>query len=470
MPAGDFLGWALLAALAASSACGPRDRRPGTPPRHVLLITAASLRADHLSCFLYPRPTSDWPSDEADRQAGRNLSLDDAAAQGVLFHAAFSPSNRTRAAAAALLSGQARAVEGDSDVLESDLPTIAETFTAAGFETVSFTSGIALNPGLGAGGFDRGFESSQYRFGDTAALTLALEWLTARQSSARPLFVWIHLSGTDPPHDPSALPPRPDGDRGAFDFGRYFEDPDYAGSMDGSLETLARIERGELELTPEDRRRLIDLYDAGVARLCSDVRTFLLSCRNLRSTPPGKQGGGDLLADSVLVFAGLHGIELGEFGRSLGFSSSMFEPVLRIPLFIRHPGSLTGARILAEPVGLEDVAPTLCDWFGLEPPAAAPRARAGRSLLPLVDSYVRRPFESRPYVSLCTIPDPAGSARTREWSLMWRKLQDTGESVSLFDRLEDPDELQDLSAARADVVLELLVHLRGELERAGWSR
>jgi len=472
MPAGrDGCRWALLAVSAASLACGPRvGERPGTPPRHVLLITAASLRADHMSCYLYPRPTSAWPSVEADRQAGRNLSVDDAAEQGVLFHSAFSPSNRTRAAAAALFSGQARAVEGDSDVLDSDLPTIAETFAAAGFETASFTSGIALNPGLGASGFERGFEHSQYRFGDTAALTLALEWLSARQSSRRPLFVWIHLSGTDPPHDPRALPPRPDGDRGAFDFGRTFEDPDYAGPMNGSLETLAQVERGELELTPEDRRRLVDLYDGEVARLCSQVRTFLLSCRNLRSSPPGKLGDGDLLADSVLVFAGLHGIELGEFGRSLGFSSSMFEPVLRIPLFFRHPGSLTGARILAEPVGLEDVAPTLCDWFALEPPATAPRARAGRSLLPLMDSYVRRPFDSRPYVALSTTPDRAGSVRTREWSLLWRRGQDASESVSLFDRLEDPDELLDLAEARTDVVADLSVHLRAELDRAGWSR
>ena len=472
MPAGrECRRWAWLTALVASLACGPRaGERPGTPPRHVLLITAASLRADHLSCYLYPRPTSAWPSDEADRRAGRNLSVDDAAAQGVMFHAAFSPSNRTRAAAVALLSGQAQAVERDSDALDGDLPTIAETFAGAGFETASFISGVALTPMLGAGGFERGFEHAQYRFGDAAVLTLALEWLTARESSRRPLFVWIHLSGADPPHDPRALPPRPDGDRGAFDFGRYFEDPDYTGPMDGSLGALARVERGELELEGQDRRRLIDLYDGEVARLCSDVRTFLLSCSNLRSSPHGKQGGGDLLADSVLVFAGLHGIELGEHGRSLGCSSSMFEGVLKIPLLFRHPGSLTGARVLAEPVGLEDVAPTLCDWFALEPPAAAARARAGRSLLPLMDSYVRRPFESRPYVSLCTTPDRAGSARTRDWSLQWRRAQGTEESVSLFDRHQDPDELRDLAAERADVVEGLLAHLRGELKRAGWGR
>jgi alkylation response protein AidB-like acyl-CoA dehydrogenase len=48
---------ALLAAVMLAPACA-RPPRPGTPPRHVLLITVSGLRADHLSAFGYPRPTT----------------------------------------------------------------------------------------------------------------------------------------------------------------------------------------------------------------------------------------------------------------------------------------------------------------------------------------------------------------------------------------------------------------------------
>ena len=81
----------------------------------------------------------------------------------------------------------------------------------------------------------------------------------------------------------------------------------------------------------------------------------------------------------------------------------------------------------------------------------------------------RWPFESRPYVALCTTPDRAGSVRTQEWSLLWRRMEDDRVSVSLFDRRKDPDELYDLSAARGDVVESLLVHLQSGLDRAGWG-
>ena len=357
-------------------------------------------------------------------------------------------------------------MEGESQALGTEARTLAEVFAAAGFETASFTSGLELNPRLGASGWERGCEHAEYRFGDTATLALCEEWLAGR-SDARPLFLWIHLSGCDPPHDPRAVPPRPDRTLGAFDYARLFTDPAYAGPADGSLAYLAAAGTGTATLGPADRQHLIDLYDGEVARLASGLRSFLLFASNV--VPAG--GERDLLADSVLVFAGLTGLELGEHGRSLGSAGSLFLPVMRVPFFVRHPGSLTGSRILSEPVELADVAPTLCEWFDLAPPSALPDpqsgARAGRSLLPLVDSYLKRPFEPRPAMALCTTPARAAVLRTREWCLLW-STAGGAQGPALFDRTRDQDELYDVSSSHPDVVARLWPELERALAQAGW--
>jgi arylsulfatase A-like enzyme len=342
--------------------------------------------------------------------------------------------------------------------------TLAESFQAAGFRTAAFVSGVALRDKRG---LDQGFELWQYRFGDTPTLALATEWLAARDPhDAKPLFIWIHLSGADPPHDPRALPPKPGDEPGAFDFGRYFEDPAYSGPADGSLKVLDAAERGELTLSAADRAHLVDLYDGEVTRVASGVRSLLLFLRN--------QGDdGALWRDTAFVFAGLHGIELGEHGSSWSHARSLSECVLRVPLFVRHPGSLTGARVLAEVVGLEDLAPTLCEWFHTQAPNAPPGIASGRTLLALTDSFVKRPFASRPAIAVLSGPQRAASLRTREWSVLWSAApagSAAQDAFHLFDRVRDPLERSDLAARHMDVGTALSAELERAFVASGWER
>jgi arylsulfatase A-like enzyme len=440
----------------------PGDR-PGLAPRHVLLITTSSLRADHLSCYLYPRPTSAWPADEDEKQEERALALDDLAAQGVLFANAFSPANRTVPALEVLFTGSAGVEPAQDQPLAGEARALAEVFREAGFCTAAFVSGAPLREKLG---LDQGFELFTWRFGDTPVLSLATEWLATRDADdARPLFLWIHLSGCDPPHDPRALPPRHGSQPQPFDFARYFEDPGYAGSADGSLSYLEQAQRGEVQPTPADLGHLSDLYDGEVARVASGIRGLALFLRNLDE--------GRAWRETLVVFAGLHGLELGEHGRGFQSATSRSDAVLRIPLFLRHPPSLTGARILAEPVSLEDVAPTVCEWFHLAPPSpASPAPRVGRSLLPLVDSFVKRPFASRSAVALFDAPIPFASLRAREWSLWWRGPAEGAQvgQLQLFDRRRDPGELRDVGAEHAALVRELSGELERAMQAAGWPR
>jgi hypothetical protein len=103
-----------------------------------------------------------------------------------------------------------------------------------------------------------------------------------------------------------------------------------------------------------------------------------------------------LLDGCVLAFAGLGGVALeGDPSAGAAGGRSASENRLRVPLFLRHRASLTGRRIFDEVVELADLAPTLCEWFGIEPPAPS-SAGAGRSLLSLTDEWRRRPFPRRP--------------------------------------------------------------------------
>lgn len=439
-----------LAALLAA-ACGPAQERPGIPPRHVLLVTVESLRPDHMSCYQYFRPTTVWEVDPGQRGLGEGEALDDLAAEGVLFVDAYAPAPETAPSLASLMTGRSPLEHGvlaAGDALPEEETTLAEAFAAAGYRTLAFVSGDAVPEGRG---FEQGFERFARAEDDVAARAGAAGWLEeADLGDWKPLFAWIHLSGPSLPYDPTPLAPRPYGEPGAVEYASLYTDPTYGGPADGSLEYLERVAAGELPLAEADRRHVVALYDGEVARAANCLRHFFDVYHDL-----GDQIGA--WEDTVLVFAGVTGEALGEHGPYFGHAESLHETALRVPLFVRHPHSLTGQRILSEVVDLADVAPTLLDWFGLPSPPLS-----GRSLLARTDSYVRREFPARP--ALAAWRGRVLSLRTPEWRLTWRPSgevdpDDPGPHprtpLSLFDHRDGWDERRELSASRPDVVAEL---------------
>ncbi len=453
------LGYLLISALAAGCSRG-KDHRPGHPPRNVLLVTTSALRKDHLSAYMYSRPTSAWPATEEERKQVRALALDDLAEQGVLFADASSNAPRTFPALCSLMTGTRAAVAadpGEDRALENEATTIAERFREAGFRTAAFTSGAWLRE---ARGLDQGFDPWTYRGSDAVTIDQARQWLEqAEQDPARPWFVWVHLAGCDPPYDPRGAPPLPGDAPGVLDFSRLYSDPKYSGRADGSLAYLTKLERGELSADDSDRARIVDLYDGDVARVAASVRTLVLSLRNL-----GRDG--TRWRQTLFVFAGLHGVELGESGPRAFGSSSLTANVVSVPLLFVHQASMTGSRIMAEQVGIEDVAATLCDWFGLPALSARERSRSGRSLLPVVDSYKKFDFEPRPAFAELSGPNPSRSLRTREFALV-ETTQAGVTKLALFDRIADPTERLDIASTRPELCAKL--HADLERERAAFG-
>ena len=375
---------ALACSLLASS-CGSSER-PGTPPRHVLLVTVDTLRADHLSGWLYDRPTSHIQTSERDRLRGADLSIDTLAKEGVMFRKAFAPRGMTSPSIASLMTGLTPLEHGlidNGQVLDAEHGTLAESLQAAGFETAGFVSNALLVPQSGlAQGFDV-FECYRGAEKDLDVVRGAMAWLGERDlETGPPTFLWLHFMGPHLPYDPAPI----GGPEGELDFATMFADPDYAGEANGSREFLDPVYRDGLPLSGHDVNRIVSLYDGEIARINYILRMFLQLYTGAFEEEPKH-----LLDKTLFVFASDHGEELYERHGYWAHSKSVYSSVLHVPLFIRHPPSLTGRRVLDEHVTLEDVMPTLLDWFDLD----EPRELYGRSLLPLVDTYEDFDFESR---------------------------------------------------------------------------
>jgi arylsulfatase A-like enzyme len=461
--------WTFAVALGlVGVGCGS-DVRPGTPPKHLLLITVDTLRADHLSSWLYGRPTSLTPSTEDERRRGGDLCLDTLAAEGVMFQSAYSPRGMTCPSIASLMTGLTPLEHGlldNGEVLGDEFGTLAETFAAAGFDTAGFTSNALLVPPSGlAQGFAT-FESFDGADRDVEVVGAALKWLRERDLEAGPpIFLWIHLMG---PHLPYA--PLPMGtSQGKVDFATRFTDPDYTGPANGSREFLDAAYLNGTPLDGYDVNHVVSLYDGEIARTNQLVRTFLQLYSGVFDEEPKHH-----LDDTLLVFAADHGEELYEHNRYWAHSKSVYSSVLHVPLFFRHPNSLTGRRVIAEKVTLEDVAPTLFDWFGLAPPGPL----YGRSLLPLVDTYKDFEFESRSafgawrdkiFTVRASKADGSG-----DWRLEWNpdKLEPMDKppgsypipELGLYDLAADPKEQRNVAAEEPEVVAELEATLRDWLE------
>ncbi len=107
----------------------------------------------------------------------------------------------------------------------------------------------------------------------------------------------------------------------------------------------------------------------------------------------------------------------------------------RVPLIISAPGVTQPGTQSAQPVGLVDLYPTLCDLAG----AAKPQHLEGESLLPLLKdpSAVR----TRPAVTSLGSDDQAGYAVTNS---RWRYIRHADGSREFYDHSNDPHERNNL--------------------------
>lgn len=190
---------AVTAGVLAIAGCAPPPPAPPAAPRHFLLVTIDTLRADRLGAYGYA--------------AARTPTLDALAASGVRFDRAYSTAPITLTAHASLLSGRyppAHGARHNGMPVSGTPPTLATALHDAGFATGAFVGAFPLDHRFGLHrGFDvygdrlpRGADGrpANERTGQ-AVVDEAAAWLA--QQSGRRTFAWVHLFE---PHAPYGLP------------------------------------------------------------------------------------------------------------------------------------------------------------------------------------------------------------------------------------------------------------------------
>ena len=330
--------------------------------RDVLLISIDTLRADHVSCYGYDRPTTP--------------SLDALACDGTRFSHAYSPAGWTPPAHASMLTGLFPTQHGavDENRLHEGVTTLAQILSSAGYGTL----GVVNNSQVGAlVGLDRGHESfhevwkghgsksivkrgthfalrklrelsGQEDKGANATNRIVTDWWTRRVGIDAPSYTFIHYIE---PHNP-IRPPRAFRRRFAASTGSEVDQKKMSLVLDNPLVCFA----DDMELNAAEVRHLVALYDAEIAYIDSKLGELFALLK--------RQGTYD---DTLIIVTADHGEHFGEHGM-YSHVASLYEPVIHVPLIVKWPAGIDGTGVRDELVQLTDIVPTVLDVVGLRAP------------------------------------------------------------------------------------------------------
>jgi arylsulfatase A-like enzyme len=424
MPGGGCLAAGLFILLGCS--------RPAVVRPSLLLVTIDTLRADHLGCYGYRRPTSP--------------RIDRLAAEGALFTRVTTSLPRTTPSVASILTGRYPKGHGARGLfysLSRANLTLAEVMKEAGYDTAAVVSNLFLRPGQG---FEQGFDyydDPAARFdGDSAAAitTTALRWLRGRDRG-RPYFLWVHYLD---PH--WTYQPDPPFDR-AYDPG--FHEPF---TLYDDL-AAGRLTKGQVifrdVLSDRQVEHVVALYDGEIAQVDAALAPLLDEVEGA--------GAGPVL----IVLTSDHGESLGEHGYHFAHGEYLYEEGLHVPLLMAMSGTIpAGLRVEALAQNI-DIAPTILGLLGIDRlqsvdgrPLLLPGGRRkagggasvepapGRSVVFAESDFQLIHAENRRFY----IPGPAGkwsSASDGRYKVI-QIPRHGDELIEFYDLASDPGETRDL--------------------------
>ncbi len=252
----------------------------------------------------------------------------------------------------------------------------------------------------------------------------------------RPFFLHVNFTA---PHDPRHFPPGYEKkyDPAAIPLPPNFltEHPFDHGNAGQRDEKLLPVPRN-----PDEVKAEIAAYYALISHMDEQIGRIVEA---LRAT--GQE------QNTIIIFTSDQGLAIGSHGL-LG-KQNMYEHTIGVPLILAGPGIPQNRRFAAQTY-LRDMFPTLCDMVG----APIPKSVEGRSLVPVLKGSVKEIYpEVYAYWHISSgrsakMAAETGSpvelpiermVRTDRWKLIhYSHLQ----RYQLFDLVNDPHELKDLSA------------------------
>ncbi len=312
-----------------------------------MLLTVDTLRTDALSIY--------------NPKAQKTPAIDSLGEDSLVFSEASSPASWTKPAMASVMTGLSPSTHGATGVrsrLPDQAKTLAEHLTTAGY----VTAGIGKNSFLRENfGFAQGFGEYYFfprssgrtlgswlltrfqplRYGNQASTeeltNYALGWLESNKD--KQFFLWLHLFDPHLPYEPP------------LDLVAAGEAPARIGS---SFSDWEAIRLGNMVPTPEEKDWIHSLYIAEVLNVDRNIGRLLDSMKQL-----------GVYDRCLIAFTSDHGEEFWEHG---GFEHghSMYQEVLRVPLFFKLRNASTRGRVEAR-VSTEQVMATMLELLDAGP-------------------------------------------------------------------------------------------------------
>ena len=301
--------------------------------KNIILISLDTLRADHLSCYGYNRPTSP--------------TIDSLAKDSALFLNTFASSPWTLPSHLSIMTALNtinHQVYNKEMKLDPSVPTLAELIKSKGFYNTALTGGGYVS---GFYGFHKGFESYRVtenalgRDGAERLWEAASRWID--DNKAKSFFLFLH---TYQIHDPYDSPPP---------YNEWFAEP---GDTPSGLSPgrLRLHKENRFEPLPESTRRdFINLYD-GEIRYTDQVliKPLLEKLRGL-----------DLYDRTMIILTSDHGEEFYEHKGWL-HNHTVYNEAIKVPLIIKFFGSRYAGRKVEEYVRSVDIMPTVLEELGIK--------------------------------------------------------------------------------------------------------
>jgi arylsulfatase A-like enzyme len=391
---------------------------------NIVLFAIDSIRADHMSCYGYPRLTTPY--------------MDRFAQGGTLFERTYSAHIPTTPAYSSMLTGmdcfstQVVALRHRGP-LRAEVRTLPEILKDAGYATSCV--GFSGNPA--SRGFDQylnytGWGSwNEGRSPKAENLNaVAIPELDRLVSQDQPFFLFLrHMD----PHAPY-LPPAP--------YERMFYHGNESDPSNKSMEPVMAFKpfcdffASWMPPGISDKDYVIAQYDGAIAYMDAAIQTIF--------TALDAHG---ILDSSIMAINGDHGETL--YDHECFFDHhGIYDTVLHVPLIIRYPGTVPAGRRVPGFNQHKDLVPTLLDLAGVDPGIAFD----GKSLMPMARGEVAS-YDSEFYLTECTWMRKHGW-RTPEWKLMIALEPDFHfkPTVELYNLVQDPDENRNLAEQEPEVV------------------
>ncbi len=291
---------------------------------NVLFLVVDCLRADYV---------------DVNKNDAKGLTpfLKDFSKKGVCFEKMITQSSWTKTSVASIITGTYPFTHNVTKILHkipNELPTIAEVYRDAGYETGHFTS----NPYLSSGtGYEKGFNISGFINNDDGNLLNEEIIKGINENADKPFFFYVQYMDTHQPYTVHTAEGREEKEKVMRKF------------QAGLRST------GKVDILPDELKILKELY-AGEVRYSDGV------IGNLVKHLEGK----NLLEKTIVVLTADHGIELLEHG-GLYHSAKLYNEMISVPLIIVGPGIKKG-KFISGRVRAVDLFPTLLEYSNLTVP------------------------------------------------------------------------------------------------------